>query len=129
MVNKDKRTLEEVLNTLDEKQRQTTINLQNLIKKTVPQTTEIIRHTNITYILDGKDFVWLTQANGHVDVEFAIGASLDSELLRGHGIKEKNPSVRHVEVHSFPKYEPEVARLLNDAARIWYDLYPKAPAV
>jgi hypothetical protein len=129
MVNKDKRTLEEVLNSLDEKQRQTTINLQDLIKKVVPQATEIIRHTNITYVLDGKDFVWLTQANGHVDVEFAIGASLDSELLRDHGIKEKSQTVRHVEVHSFGKYQPEVARLLKDAARIWYDLYPKASAV
>jgi hypothetical protein len=129
MVNKDKRTLEEVLNSLDEKQRQTTINLQDLIKNIVPQATEIIRHANITYVLDGKDFVWLTQANGHVDVEFAIGASLDSELLRGHGIKEKSPIVRHVEVHAFPKYAPEVARLLREASRIWYTLYPKAPAV
>jgi hypothetical protein len=129
MVNKDKRTLEEVLNSLDEKQRQTTINLQNLIKTAIPQATEIIRRGNITYVLDGKDFVWLTQANSHVDVEFAVGTSLDSELLRGHGIKEKNPSVRHVEVHSFEKYSSEVARLLRDAARLWHDLYPKAPAV
>lgn len=129
MVNKDKRTLEEVLNSLDDKQRKTTINLQNLIKNIVPQASETIRHSRITYVLDGRDFVWLTQASGHVDVEFATGASLDSELLRTHGIKERNPSVRHVEVNSFEKYKPEVTRLLKDSARVWYELYPKAPTV
>jgi hypothetical protein len=118
MGNKEKRTLEEVLNTLDDKQRLTTQNIQALIKKIAPETVEIIRHGNITYILAGKDFVWLTQANGHVDVEFAFGASLDSPLLRNHGIKEKNPNVRHIEMHSFEKYQPELQRLLKDAARI-----------
>ncbi len=118
MGNKEKRTLEEVLNTLDDKQRQTTQSIQALIKKIVPETVEIIRRGNITYILDGKDFVWLTQANSHVDVEFASGASLDSPLLRNHGIKEKNPDVRHIEMHSFEKYQPELQRLLKDAARI-----------
>ncbi len=118
MGNKEKRTLEEVLNTLDDKQRQTTQKIQTLIKKNVPTSVEIIRRGNITYVLNGKDFVWLTQANDHIDVEFALGASLDSPLLRNHGIKEKNPAVRHIEVHSFEKHEPELKRLLKDAARI-----------
>jgi hypothetical protein len=118
MVNKEKRTLDEILNSLDEKQRQTTQNLRNLIKNIIPETVEIIRRGNITFVLSGKDFVWLTQANGHVDVEFFMGASLDSDLLRDRGIQEKNESVRHVEVHSFKKTQPELSRLLRDAARI-----------
>ena len=80
MVNKEKRTLDEILGSLDEKQRQTTQNIRTLIKSIVPETVEIIRRGNITYILSGKDFVWLTQANGHVDVEFFMGAALDSSL-------------------------------------------------
>jgi len=126
MGNKEKRTLEEILATLDNPQQQITLNLQNLIKQIVPQATEIIRRGNITYVLDGKDFVWLTQASGHVDIEFAMGVSLDSSLLRSHGIKEKNKSVRHVEVHDFGKFEAEVARLLHDAVRIWFEVHPKA---
>ena len=77
MVNKEKRTLDEILGSLDEKQRQTTQNIRTLIKSIVPETVEIIRHGNITYILSGKDFVWLTQANDHVDVNF-LWVALDS---------------------------------------------------
>ncbi|MGD6810722.1 MAG: DUF5655 domain-containing protein [Candidatus Bathyarchaeia archaeon] len=128
MGNNEKRTLEEVLNSLDEKQRQTTQSLQNLIKSIIPEATEIIRHGSITYVLDGKNFVWLTQANGHVDVEFANGVSLASMLLKSHGIKEKNKSVRHVEVHNFEKYSDEVARLLKADKQIWLEQYPKTPA-
>ena len=57
MVNKEKKTLDEVLNSLDAKQKETTQNLRSLIKTNVPETTEIIRHGKITYSLDGKDFV------------------------------------------------------------------------
>jgi hypothetical protein len=128
MVNKEKRTLDEVLGSLDEKQRQTTQNLRSLIKRVVPETVEIIRHGNITFVLDGKDFVWLTQANGHVDVEFFMGIALDSMLLKSHGIKEKTRTVRHIEVHSFKKYEPEVTRLLREAARIGLEQIPKTAA-
>ncbi len=124
----EKIALEELLSSLDEKQRQTTQSLQNLIKSIVPESTEIIRHGSITYVLDGKDFVWLTQASGHVDVEFAMGTSLASMLLKSHGTKEKNKSVRHIEVHSFEKDKSEVARLLRDAQRIGFEHCTKTPA-
>ncbi len=125
MGNKEKRTLEEILNSLDEKQRRTNQNIQLLIKSIVPESVQIIRHGNITYVLDGKDFVWLTQANDHIDVEFARGASLDSSMLKDHGIKEKNSVIRHIEVRSFEKYQPELSRLLHDAARINFENPPK----
>ncbi len=128
MVNKEKRTLDEILSSLDEKQRQTTQNIRTLIKSIVPETVEIIRRGNITYILNGKDFVWLTQANDHVDVEFFMGAALDSSLLRNHGIKEKSEAVRHIEVRSFEKYQPELTRLVRDAARIGLEHCPKPSA-
>lgn len=128
MVKKEKRTIDEILGSLDEKQRQTTQNIRTLVKSIVPETVEIVRRGNITYILSGKDFVWLTQAYDHVDVEFFMGAALDSSLLRNHGIKEKSESVRHIEVHSFEKYQPELTRLLRDAARIGLEHCPKPAA-
>ncbi|MCL1978146.1 MAG: DUF1801 domain-containing protein [Candidatus Bathyarchaeota archaeon] len=128
MGNNKKRTLEEVLESLDETQRQTTQKIQSLIQSIIPEATEIIRRGNITYVLDGKDFVWLTHANGHVDVEFALGVSLDSMFLKSHGIKEKNKCVQHVEVNNFEKYQSEITRLLHDAKRIWLKQYPETPA-
>lgn len=117
MVKKEKKTLDEVLGSLDEKQKQTTQSLRALVKKNVPGTTEIIRRGNVTFMLDGKDFVWLTQASGHVDLEFYMGAALDSDLLRERGEREKRETVRHVEVRDVDRLEPELTRLIKDAAR------------
>jgi Domain of unknown function (DU1801) len=125
MVNKEKKTLDEVLNGLDAKQKETTQNLRSLIKTVVPETTEIIRRGNITYTLDGKDFVWLIQAAGHVDLEFFMGSGLDSDLLRTRGIAEKRETVRHVEVRNFEKLQTELTRLLRDAARIGLEHCPR----
>jgi hypothetical protein len=118
MVNKEKRTLGEILSNLNDKQQQTIRNLRSLIRSIIPESEEIIRRGNITFRVSGKDFVWLKQASDHVDVEFAMGAALDSDLLRNHGIQEKNESVRHIEVRHYEQHAPELTRLLKDAARI-----------
>ena len=118
MVKKEKKTVEEILNNLEPKQKETTQKLRLLIKKSVPETVEIIRQKNITYTLNGKDFVWLTQAKDHVDLEFLMGSAIDSDLLRDKGGKDKPETVRHVEVRGFERLEPELARLLRDAARV-----------
>jgi hypothetical protein len=118
MANKKKRTLEEILDSLDEEQRQTTQKIRGLIKSIVPETVETIRRGKITYILNGKDFLWLTQPSGHVDIEFFMGASLDSAMLKDHGIKEKSEDVRHIEVRDFGKLAPEISRLVKEAARV-----------
>ena len=78
MVKKAKKTVEEILGGLEQKQKERTQHLRSLIKNAVPETAEIVRQGKITYALDGKDFVWLTQAKGHVDLEFFMGGSLDS---------------------------------------------------
>jgi hypothetical protein len=128
MGNNEKRTLEEVLNSLDEKQRQTTQSLQNLIKSIIPEATEIIRHGSITYVLDGKILLVKLKQNGHVDVN-SLTVSHWLPCFENHGIKEKNnKSVRHVEVHNFEKYSDEVARLLKADKQIWLEQYPKTPA-
>jgi hypothetical protein len=124
MVKNEKKTLDEVLGSLDEKQKQTTQNLRLLIKESVPETTEIIRRGNITFTLAGKDFVWLIQANGHVDLEFFMGAALDSNLLRRRGIAERSENVRHVKVADFEKLKPELTRLLKDANRVGFEHCP-----
>jgi hypothetical protein len=45
-----------------------------------------------------------------------MGASLNSPLLKKRGEKEKREAVRHVEVKTMDNLEPELVRLLKEAA-------------
>lgn len=119
MVNQ--RTIDEILGKLQPTQKETIQNLRVLIKNTVPETVELVKNRKITFKLDGKDFVWISHYQSHVDLEFAMGASLDSNLLRSRGIAESNENLRHVPVGNFDKVEPELAKLLKQAAALGFD--------
>jgi hypothetical protein len=118
MVKNEKKTLDEVLDSLDSRQKGTTMKLRMLVKRAVPETVEIIRQGKITYILDGEDFVWLNQTSDHVDIAFFMGSGLDSDLFRQNGIREKRETVSHIEVRNADNLEIELTRLLKDASRI-----------
>lgn len=119
MVNQ--RTIDEVLGNLQTTQKETFQNLRVLIKNTVPETVEMVKNGKITYKLDGKDFVWISHYQSHVDLEFSMGASLDSDLLKSRGVAEKNENVRHLSIVNFDKLEPELARLLKQAAALGFE--------
>ena len=103
-----------ILNSLEPKQKETVQNLRALIKSTVPETTELVKNKNITYKLDNRDFVWIRHFQSHVDLDFSMGASLDSKFLRSRG-KKKPENVRHLTVSNFDKLKPEIVRLLKAA--------------
>lgn len=107
--------IEEMLNRLEPEQKETMQNLRGLIKSAVPETVEIIKHGKITYKLDGKDFVWISGYRSHVNLDFSMGASLDSDLLKSGGM-EKSKNVRFVTVSDFEKFKAEITRLLKEAA-------------
>ena len=86
-----------------------------LIKNTVPETVEMVKNGKITYKLDGKDFVWISHYQSHVNLEFSMGASLDSDLLKSRGVDE---NVRHLSIGNFDKLEPELAKLLKQVAAL-----------
>ena len=94
MVNQ--RTIDEILGKLNPTQKETIQNLRVLIKNTVPETTEIVKNGKIVYKLEEIDFVWISHFQDHVDLEFAMGASLDSNMLKTRGIAESNQNVRHM---------------------------------
>lgn len=119
MVNQ--RTIDEILGSLNPAQKETTQNLRTLIKNTVPETVEIVKQGKITYKLDGKDFVWISHYQNHVDLEFAMGASLDADLLKSRGVAEKSENVRHISVGNFDKVKPELVRLLKQAAALGFE--------
>jgi hypothetical protein len=115
-------TIDEVLGSLSPEKKETTQNLRQLVKNAVPETAEVIKRGKIAYKLEGKDFVWITQTQEHVDLEFAMGASLSSDLLRSRGIAEKSPNVRHVPVSgNFLKLKPELTRLVKEAATLGFE--------
>ena len=118
MVNQ--RTIDEVLGSLNPTQKETLQNLRTLTKTAVPETVEIVKQGKIAYKLDGKDFVWISHFQDHVDLEFAMGASLDSDLLKSRGVAEKNDNLRHISVGSFDKVKHELTRLLKQAAALGF---------
>ena len=113
--------IDELLNHLEPKQKEIIQNLRELVKSTVPETIEIVKHGNIAYKLGDNDFVWIRRYQNHVDLEFAMGASLDSDLLKSTG-KEKPENLRHVSVTAtdFEKLKPEITRLLKEAESLGF---------
>jgi hypothetical protein len=118
------RTIDEILGSLEPAQKETLQNLRVLVKNTIPETLEMVRHGKITYRLGDKDLVWLSHFQGHVDLEFSMGASLDSDLLKSRGDAEKSKNVRHITVSHFDKLKPEIVRLLKAAAAIGFEYCP-----
>jgi hypothetical protein len=115
------RTIDEILGSLEPAQKETIQNLRALIKSIVPETVEIVRQGKIAYKLNGKDFVWISHYQSHVDLEFLMGASLDSDLLKSRGIAEKSENVRHITVSNLDKLKPEVVRLLKAATAVGFE--------
>jgi hypothetical protein len=119
MVNK--RTVDEILGTLKPYQKETLENLRVLIKEIVPESVELIKQGRITYKLERKDFVWISHFRDHVDLEFAMGASLSSNLLKSRGVSEQNENVRHVSVSNFNLVKTELTRLVEEAATLEFE--------
>lgn len=115
------RTIDEILGGLNPSQKENMQNLRALIKETVPETVELVKQGKIVYKLGDNDFVWISHYQSHVDLEFSMGASLDSGLLKSRGVAEVNENVRHVAVGDFDKLRPELFRLLKDAATLGFE--------
>ena len=114
------RTIDEILSTLEPAQKETIQNLRTLIKSTVPETVELVKQGKITYKLNEKDFIWISHYQDHVDLEFFMGSSLDSDLLKSRGETETSKNVRHIAISNFDKLKPEITRLLKEAATVGF---------
>lgn len=118
--------MDEILGSLQPDQKETIQSLRTLVKNAVPEAVELVKQGKITYKLVGKDFVWISHYQTHVDIEFAMGASLDSSLLKSRGVAEGNQNIRHIAVGNFAKLEPELTRLLKAAAALGFEHCPNA---
>lgn len=117
----DQRTIDEILDNLQPEQKETIQNLRRLIKSAAPKAVEIIKNGEITYKLEDKDLVWINQFNDHVDLEFAMGASLSSNLLHSRGTAQSNDNLRHIPIsNNFNLIKPELERLISDATTLGF---------
>jgi hypothetical protein len=114
-------TIDEILNSLDPNQKEITQNLRVIIKSTVPEVVELVKQGRITYKLSGKDFVWIRHYRTHLDLEFAMGASLASMQLKTRGTAEQNENIRHITVSNFDEQKPELMRLLRSASTLGFE--------
>jgi len=111
-----RKTIEEILNKVDPDQKQVAQKLRSIIKKTIPDATEAVRQGKIAYSVEGTDFVWITTAESHVDLEFICGTRLSSEQLKGRG---QGLERRHIEIKTVDAVdEAELSRLLKKAAEL-----------
>ena len=114
MVKSKGKTVEEILNKLDLKQKEITEKLRRLIKETIPEAVEMVRQGKVTYAISGKDFAWISHSKSHVDLDFVCGTRLSSALLKGRGTGK---DIRHIEIDATDKMdEKDLSRLLKDAA-------------
>ena len=122
MVNQ--RTIDEILSSLQPNQKETIQNLRAHIKNAVPESVEMVKNGKITYKIGDKDFVWISHFQDHIDLEFAMGASLDSKLLKTRGAAEKTENTRHISIANFDTIKHEVTRLLKEAAAAGFEHCP-----
>jgi hypothetical protein len=111
-------TIDEILSSLDPRQKETLQKLRQLVRDNVPESVELVKQGKLVYKLEGKDFVWINYTQQHVDLDFAMGSSLSSDLLRSRGTAEHSPNVRHVAVDNYAYEKPELERLVRDAAAL-----------
>ena len=110
------KTVDEILGSLETEKKAITEKFRDIVKKTIPDATEIVRRRRITYVLNNKDFLSIRTAQSHVDLLFLCGAKCASHLLKGSGTGR---DLRHVEVRNISGFdESELVRLLKEAERI-----------
>jgi hypothetical protein len=111
-----RKTIEEILSKVSPQQKQVMEKLRSIVKDAVPDAIEAVRRGKIAYGMEGKDFVWITSAASHVDLEFICGTRLSSEYLKGRG---QGLDRRHIEIKTVDAMnEAEITRLLKKAAEM-----------
>jgi len=117
MVKSKEKTIEEILNKLDLREREITEKLRSLIKETVSDATEMVRQGKITYAISGRDFAWISQSKDHVDLDFVCGTRLGSAYLKRRG---KGKDIRHIEINAVNEMDKkDLPRLLKDASELF----------
>jgi hypothetical protein len=116
MVKSRKKTIDEILGSLESEKKEITEKFRRIVKNVIPVSTEIVKRGKITYVLNGKDFLSIRTTSSHVDLLFLCGTRCASQLLKGRG---SGRDMKHVEIKNISDFdESELVRLLKDAERV-----------
>ncbi len=116
MVKTKPKTADEIFSKVDDEKKLLAERLRILVKETLPKAIEMVRHGNLTYTLNGKDFAGIRLTKAHVDLLFMNGDRLSSSALKGQGTI-KDP--KHIQIVTLKNFnEAEAKRLLREEAAI-----------
>ena len=114
MRNSKGKSLEEILEKLMPKQKETVEKLRSLTKTALPNVVETVKWGNITYLFGENNLSWILIYGDHVDYGFFRGAELDSQSLEGTG-----KGLRHIRINNEKSLnEEELLRLIKEAAKL-----------
>ncbi len=116
MVKSKPKTIDEVLGKVDPEHLAIAERLRSIVKTSIPDATETIRHGVITYIVNNKDLATISLYKDHVDLGLLVGSKLDDKRLKGKGLGK---DIRHVKIVSTKNIdESEISRLLKEATAL-----------
>jgi hypothetical protein len=105
-------TVDQLLEEADPPMRALANQLRRIIRKALPKSQELVKWGNPTYLVDGKNVVWIMVYRDHVNLGFFQGAKMKLTRLEGTG-----KGLRHVKVRRPGEIdEKEFTRLLVQAA-------------
>jgi hypothetical protein len=105
-------TVDLLLEEADPPMRALANKLRQIIHKTLPESQELVKWRNPTYLFNGKNIAWIMLHRDHVNLGFFQGAKMKSPRLEGTG-----KGLRHIKVHGPEDIdEKEFVRLLTQAA-------------
>ena len=106
--------VDELLGKANPKQRALAQSLRQLIRTSIPESEEVVKWGNPTYLVGGRPVAWLLFYRDHIDLGFFQGVKLRSKRLEGTGKR-----LRHVKVRTVDEIdEVEFSRLLREASTL-----------
>jgi hypothetical protein len=103
-----------IVKALDPTRREIAEQLRTLVRRTIPQCSEVLKWGSPIFVYEGKNLACLMIYDDHVNLGFFVGAKLRSKRLEGTG-----KGLRHIKVFRTGDIdEREFGRLLKEAARL-----------
>lgn len=106
--------VDKLISKFDPKRKKLVEVLQKIVKKAIPQASEVVKWGKPTYVIGKKNIAWILPYKNHVDLGFFQGARLKSPLLEGTG-----KGLRHIKIRTVEDIkETEFAKLLKVTSKI-----------
>ena len=108
------KAVDQLLGETDPEMRELAQRLRQIIRRALPESQELVKWGNPTYLVGGKNAAWILVYKDHVDLGFFQGAKMKSKRLEGTGKGLRRVKVRIAEDID----EKEFSRLVREAARL-----------